>query len=93
MGWGQGLGGAQLSGAQGCGGARPKAWAGSSHKKASPCLPIPSQPPFQDLQKPGAFLLQETPIVLWAAPPAAEVLPCPAAHEQACCTHGEMAFS
>lgn len=67
------------------------AWAGSP-KKASPCLSIPSQPPFQDLLKPGAFLLQETPILSRAPRPAAEALPCLAAHKQAR-THQETAFS
>lgn len=77
---------------QGCGGARLEAWAGSSPRRASPCLPIPWQPPFQDLLKPGPFLLQETPILPRAPPLAAEVLPCLAACKQTC-THQEMAFS
>lgn len=67
------------------------AWAGSP-KKASPFLPIPSQPPFQDLLKLGTFLLRETPILSQAPPPAAEALPCLAAHKQAC-IHQDMAFS
>jgi len=86
MGWGQGLGRAQLIGA------RPKDWAGSSPKKVSLCLPTPSQLPSQDLLKPGTFLLQVPPTLPQAPPPAAAVLPCLAAREQAC-AHQEMAFS